>query len=100
MTNPNTTTDFSLRVFSKNNCPMCVNLKKNLDRKAIAYVEYNVEEDTTVRPELNDMTPMDYVVNHLKVQQMPTTEILNEHGNVEEIFTGIRPDKILELTKR
>lgn len=100
MTNRDTTTDFSLRVFSKNGCPMCVNLKKNLDRKDIPYIEFNVEEDTDALPELNNMTPMEYVTNSIGSRQMPTTEVLDEHGSVEEVFSGLRPDRILGLSQR
>ena len=43
-----------LTVYSKNNCPFCVQAKQLLESKGVEYTEVNIEHDTDARQLLVD----------------------------------------------
>jgi glutaredoxin len=43
-----------LTVYSKNNCPFCVQAKQLLESKGVNYTEVNIEQDTDARQMLVD----------------------------------------------
>jgi glutaredoxin len=43
-----------LTVYSKNNCPFCVQAKQLLESKGVEYTEINIEHDTDARQLLVD----------------------------------------------
>lgn len=43
-----------LTVYSKNNCPFCVQAKRLLESKSVPYHEINIEEDPAARQMLLD----------------------------------------------
>ena len=43
-----------LTVYSKNNCPFCVQAKQLLESKGVEYTEVNIEHDTDARQMLVD----------------------------------------------
>lgn len=90
------TQPFTITVFSKNQCYKCNSLMKNLDKKNLEYTEINVQQDTTVYPEFDNKTAMNYIVD-LGYLEMPVTEIRDENGSPQDLFSGLRPDKIMEL---
>ena len=43
-----------LTIYSKNNCPFCVQAKTLLESKGVPYTEINIEHDTEARQKLLD----------------------------------------------
>lgn len=85
-------------VYSKNNCPFCVNAKKFLENKNINYQEVNIETDSTAREFIlaqgHKSVPQIYVGDRLLVSggwqglsQLTTEEILNRINNTNPLGT-------------
>ena len=87
-----------ITVYSKNNCPFCVNAKKFLENKNINYQEVNIETDSTAREFILEQghksVPQIYVGDRLLVSggwqglsQLSTEEILNRINNTNPLGT-------------
>lgn len=70
-------------VYTKYGCPQCEMTKNVLKGEGVEFEVRNVEEDQEA---------FDYVVETLKLRQMPVVEVEGQ-----EPFTGFRPDKLQEL---
>lgn len=72
-----------ITVFTKNGCPQCEMTKNVLKGEGIEFEVRNVEEDQEA---------FDYVVEVLKLRQMPVVEVEGQKP-----FSGFRPDLLQEL---
>lgn len=88
----------STTVFTKDNCPNCVQLKSWLRRQRIPYREINVQQDFTTYGELDGLTPLDYVTEVLKYREMPVVNVHDSEG-LGLGFSGIRYDQMQQLKR-
>lgn len=84
----------TVTVFSKNDCPICVNTKAKFTERGVPFTEINVEEDTAPRAEFGNKTPLEHVMGRYG-RQMPVVVV--ENGIWDDHWLGSRPDKIVEL---
>jgi len=92
------TKPLSLLMFTKNQCSICDNTKRQFDLKGVPFTAINVEEDTEPRAEFGGKTPFEYVVETYG-RQMPVVVISDEIG-VEDWWSGGRMDKWRETIQR
>lgn len=83
-----------ITVFTKNGCPQCDMTKNVLNGEGIEFEAINVEE---IDPETGEKTKKaqeayDYVVDVLKLRQMPVVE-----AEGHDVFSGFRPDLLQAL---
>lgn len=93
---------FSVTVISKNDCGQCTLTKRKLDQKNIAYTEINAEEDHTVYGHLGGGTAMDFIEtmrSEGKPLAMPIVLLDLGDRNWALQFSGLRPDKLIELER-
>ncbi len=81
-----------IKVYSKNNCPHCINAKQFLENKNINYQEINIETDTEAREFIlsqgHKSVPQIYVGDRLLVSggwqglsKLTTEQILDRINN-------------------
>lgn len=88
----------SVRIFGKNNCPICDATTKVFDRKGVPYEYINVETDLEPRADFDDRTPFDYVVATYG-RQMPVVVVTDDMGYTDW-WSGSAMNKWLETVER
>lgn len=82
-------------VLSKNNCQQCVATKRKLNELNVDFTEINMEEDTSLQPELDNLTAMAFATDVLDAKQAPV--ILQRFPEKDLWFTGFDPDALTKL---
>jgi glutaredoxin-like protein NrdH len=76
-------------VYTKPACVQCNATYRALDKKGIAYSSVDITQDADALERLKALGHM----------QAPVVEKLNDKGELEDHWTGFRPDKIEELAQ-
>jgi glutaredoxin len=84
----------TVTVFSKNKCSRCDAVEAKFIKAGVPFREINVETDAKPRAEFGNKTAFEHVVERYG-REMPVVVV--ENGVWDDHWSGLRPDKVLEL---